>query len=296
MFATAVSRLVVDNLLAESQFALPDSTTRNYRVDVVVTFLGVPIFSRRAVGKAFCTFREAVNGDHRVIALHFAGGSNPDRTHGFKYDGSMEEAIVEQGASRSQAAYFGFVTHSKDENFDQARQRILDKTIGGGYTAAQGVHRAGCARCEKASVSLPDQHRELAELIQQIRDRFPDSDRITTELHTPSSPAAPTFLYAILSALRSGQSRSEIGYVHNAKEYRLEWERSAEQSSGVSATRFTGCVLSASAHRLTTFRLWLNNQSDLPMRIEFQPRSYLRLSLECEPAEPRSTPISTEET
>ena len=297
MFGTAVSRLVVDTLLAESPLGLPDPAIRHYRVDVVVTLLGVPIFSRKAVGAAFATLREAVNGDRKIVALQFAGGANPERTHGLRYGGSVEEAIVERASSRTQAAYFGFVTHSKDENFEQARQRILDKAKpSGGYTAAQGVHTVGSARCEKTSVSLPDQHRSLPELIQQIRENFYAADRISTELQTPGNTAVSTFLYSVLSAVRSPESHSQIGYVHNATEYRLDWERTNEQHTGATITRFTGRILAASAHRLSTFRLWLDNQSDLPLRIEFQPRSYLRLSLECEPAETRPTNFSTEET
>lgn len=298
MFGTAVSKLVVDSLLADSQVALPDPAIRHYRVDVVVTLLGVPIFSRKAIGAAFASFREAAPGDRKIVALQFAGGANPERTHGFKYDGSMEEAIVERGSTRPQAAYFGFVTHSsKDENFDQARQRVMNKTKpAGGYTAAQGVHTAGSARCEKSSVSLPDQRRDLPELIQKIREGFHDSDHVATELHTSGDSAASTFLYSVLTALRSPESHSQIGYVHNATEYRLDWERATDQRDGSATTRFTGRILSASAHRISTFRLWHDNQTYLPLRIEFQPRSYLRLNLECEPAEARSNEIRSEET
>jgi hypothetical protein len=277
--------LSVDRLLAQSELELPNPLVRAYRADVVVTLLGLPVFARKGVGTASAAVREATDGKRKLIALGFGGGANPQRTHGFKYDGSLEEVVLEDGPMVPQAAYFGFVTSSSNESYDQARQRVLARQkAADSFIAAEGVHTAGCARCEKSSVSLPGETAEnLSELNRRIRARFCDADRAAVELHTSGGAAATTFLYSVLTALRSGQARSRLNYVHNAKEYRLEWERAADPHHG-GATRFTGHIVELATRQNSAFRLWLDDQSELPLRIEFQPRSYLRISLEYDPA------------
>ena len=201
---------------------------RKYRADAVVTLLGMPVFARKGVGAAFAAIRAAAEGERRLIALRFAGGSHPERTHGLLYDGSLEEIIVEHASTPERGSYFGFVTSSKDESYEQAKKRILNGKTGtyASYVAAAGVHIAGCARCETGRFEVDGSRRlELAELIQRIREGFSAADRVATELVTRGSSAARTFLYAMLAALRSTETSSQLNYVHNAKDYRLEWER-----------------------------------------------------------------------
>jgi hypothetical protein len=132
-------------------------------------------------------------------------------------------------------------------------------------------------------------------LSQQIRNGFADADRIATELCTPDSSACPTFLYAVLAALQSDQTHWQSTYIHNARKYRIEWERAPDPHVGAALVasqltfhpdaviRVTGRTSCPSTHHVSTFRMWLDNRSHLPLRIEFQPRSYLRISLEHEP-------------
>ena len=282
LFAGAVPRLCVDQLLAATGLPLPKPVLRQYRADVVVTLLGVPIFSRKNVGGAFAAIQESAEGSRKLVSIRFAGGANPQRTHGFKYDGSLEEVVLADGAVPVQAAYFGFVTSSTNENYDQARQRIFAaQKPRDAFTAAEGQHVAGSARCEKSSISLPDgSTRDLQGLGDEIRARFSDSERSRSELRT-SGNAAATFLYAIRAAVRSREPRTAIEYVHNVKPYRLECERAVETHHG-EGTRFTGHIHDLTTRQVSTFRLWLDDPSGLPRRIEFQPRSYLRITLESE--------------
>ena len=298
---SAASRLSVDNLLSEYPVELPAPLVASYRADVVVTLLGVPIFSRKGVGGAFATLKEAVGGDRKLVSLQFAGGADPARTHGFKYDGSLEEAVLEQGSMRPRAAYFGFVTSSSnEEGLDQARKRVMTEPgRHSAYAAAEGVHVDGCARCEKSAITLPEQPgRDLSSLIREMRDSFRGADRTALELRTSSGSAPTTFLYTVLSAIRSDQPRSRLNYVHNAREYRLEWERTPDPHTGAalaaagliaphsSVMRLSGHVTCLSTRGNSTFRLWLADPSVVPLKIEFQPRPYLRISLETAEAQP----------
>lgn len=311
MQATAIPRLDVDTLLGASELVLPCPVVRNYRADAVVTLLGMPVFARKGVGAAFAAIREAAQGERRLVALRFAGGSHPERTHGLLYDGSLEEVIVERDSTPARAGYFGFVTSSKDESYEQAKKRVLSSKKGtsASYVAVEGLHIAGCARCEKGTVGVDDPRRlGLAELIERIRERFGETDRLVTQLTTRGSSAAPTFLWSILAALRSADARSQFNYVHDAKDYRLEWERTPDPHTGAvmaanrlttqpdAVMRFTGRLSCFATRQVSTFRLWLDNQSALPLRIEYQARSYLRISLEYEPAEAQPNQNCTEET
>ena len=140
---------------------------------------------------------------------------------------------------------------------------------------------------------LPTQgRRDLGELIRQVRSQFATTERTTRELCVPGSSAAGTFMYSVLVAVRSGKPHSAYAYVHNAQEYWLEFERTPDPRAGralaakgltdhpESVTRFTAHVRERSVRRVSTFQLWLDNTSELPIRIEFQPRSYLRINLE----------------
>ena len=304
----AGASLGVDRLLSKSEIPLPKPALRTYRADVVVSFLGVTIFSRANVGGGFAVIREAEGSGRRVTALHFAGGSNPDRAHGFRYEGAMEEVILAQDGAVAQVAYFGFVTPSRNESLDQARQRVLSREKNAGaYIAAEGLHTSGSAHCEKGLVTLSDagQH-GLAELGREVRARFYDTDRKTLELRTPDSAAPTTFLYTILSALRSGEPSVQLDYVHNAKPHRLELERASDPHFGATLasrrlTRYPNAVLrftcrarDLSANQASVFRFWLDDQSELPLRIELQPRSYLRIGLELDGEQPNDK--HTEET
>jgi len=284
----------VDRLLSENPVQSFSPRTRTYRADAVVTILGLPIFSRLGVGSAFVEIREALDGERRLIALDFAGGSNPERTHGLEYSGSTEEVVMERSSAPLQAASFGFVTRTRTESYEDARQHLVAKTLTSkAYTALEGRHNPGCARYDRAYLILPTQgRRDIEELVQQVRSQFSTAERITNELCVSSSCAPATFMYSVLGAIRSDKTRSAYTYVHNAREYRLEWERTPDIRAGrvltakgltdhpESVTRLIAHIRERSADHVSTFQLWLDDTSELPLRIEFQPRSYLRITLE----------------
>jgi len=138
--------LQVDRVLAENPLQSFSPLTRTYRADAVVTIVGVPIFARQDVGSAFIDIREGWEGDRRLVALHFAGGSNPERTHGLDYSGSTEEALMERSSAPLQAAYFGFVASTRTESYEDARQQFIANTLTSKtYVVVEGRHSPGCA-------------------------------------------------------------------------------------------------------------------------------------------------------
>ena len=292
--AVARGELRIDRLRFENALPLRSCGSRAYRADVVVTVLGVPIFSRASVGSAFMALRECSLADVRTTSLQFTGGSRPERAHGVHYSGSLEEATVEQGSTLTEAANFGFVTASTEESYAEARQRVLVKGMApAAFIAVESIHRPGYVINSKACVTLPADRAapDWQNLMGQIRSLFSSARPTTTELKLPGG-AATTFLYSILAAIRSPESLYGCDYVHNGDRFRLDCEKTLDRhvgeilvsknlaSSAQRVLRVAGRTRNLANGRTSTFKFWLEEGSDYPLRIEFQPRSYLRIILE----------------
>jgi hypothetical protein len=270
--ASGASRLAIDEI-HDPAAAWTRSSIRAYRADVVVTLLGIPIYTRQAAGSALAELRERSQDGRRTLSLRFAGGSHPARTHGVNYSGATEEIAINcAGETLESAASFGFVTASpSDESFDEARHRVETGTTGAAYVAVDELHRASYVRVRRAVIATQQSWTaDRDDLILGVRAEFARATPAEREIDSPTAVPA-TFLYTVLAAIRSPERRTSGAYVHNGKRYRLESEKSN--------ARLTGRIHDFEAGRTSTFKLWLD-ESELPLRIEFSPRSYLRISLE----------------
>jgi hypothetical protein len=305
--AVARAELRIDRLRLENALPLRSCGSCSYRADVVVSVLGVRILSRANVGSAFMALRECSSADVRSTALQFTGESRPERAHGVRYTGSLEEATVEQGSTLTEAANFGFITASAEESYAEARQRVMAKGAAlAAFIAVESVHRPGCASNSKAYVALPADSptTDWRDLISQVRSLFSTARLTSSELNVPGGTAR-TFLYSILAAIRSPESVYSCDYVHNGNLFRLDCEKTTDRHTGeglASKTtvafarrviRVAGRTRNQTNGRTSTFRFWLEEGSDYPLRIEFQPRSYLRIVLEFDPT--IDVPINTKE-
>ncbi len=291
----------VDRLLARPAAAESDFSERRYRADAVITLLGLPIYSRAGVGGGTASLRIGRAGDMRLVSIEFSAGSFPDRARGLNRLGFIREVAVERGAGTAEAAYFGFMTSSPEENLDQAKSAL--KSGGEGlipYTAIDGYAGGAVARARIARFHFPSRYSwsDCAELLGQVRKGFEGGRPEPRDVPLASPGAgAHTFLHAVLRALTAAAARSETPYVYNARQYRLETEKSPDErakrefvsrrlcSSAAAVVRLRGLITEAASGRRTSFRIWVEETSGclLPLRIEFQPRSFLRLAFEAEP-------------
>lgn len=250
-----------------------------YRADAVLYMFGTPLLTRRGVGTAFLTADERKGDSGTVIRLHFAGISDPKRACGILYAGSHEEWASEQRSSLRAVSYFGFVTAPDEEKKEGFQYATLQSEDSYSFVAVQGRHEPGCAHRERACVALPGKTwRNLADLTGQIRSLFSAADTSRSDLPYPGAVPA-TFLYTMFTTVRSRQRRWAGAYVHNGRLYRLETESTGES---LGAVRLTGHIHDVRTKDSSSFRLWLEPGYDLPRRIEFQPRSCLRIILERE--------------
>ena len=261
LFFAAIARAASLSVDALRDPAAP-AAARSYRADVVISLLGVHLYSKQAAGSAHASLSETTRDGRRKIALSFSGGSHPERVHGVNYAGSSEEIAIECAGDLIQAVSFGFVTASpNDESFEHARRRIADGSAHEAFVAVEELHESSCVRIRKAAIAAP---------IDSVRSKFCEACPSEQTLAVPGVPAM--FLHTVLRAVRSPDPATTAAYVHNGRRYRLDTTRAANS--------ITGKIHDFETGRRSEFRLWLEDGSDLPIRIEFSPRSYLHITLE----------------
>jgi hypothetical protein len=261
---------------------LPVNATQcRYRVDAALSIFGASLFTIRGVGSAAAQVDQREEDARGTVNLRFAGGSDRQRAHGIVYAGSLEETVSQLHSALSEANYFGFVTASPSEKSDAQQFSEMKSRTGSVFVAVEGRHEFGAAHCKRASVSLPGSSwPDLDGLCGQVRTLFPAQEATKTGLNYPDAVPA-TFLYTAYSAIRSPETRLVLPYVHNGHLYRLETEKFTDARGLI---RLNGKIHDLSKKSTSMFRLWLEPGCDLPVRIEFQARSCLRLILEKEPS------------
>jgi hypothetical protein len=90
----------------------------------------------------------------------------------------------------------------------------------------------------------------------------------------------------LAALLRKRAKRAAGRYVYNEQEYLMEIEASPQSGSAERLLTVRGSVRNRRTGHQTPFRVWVEDSpgSVVPVRIEFQPRSFLRLTLEALPA------------
>jgi hypothetical protein len=262
--------------------------SRTYRADAVILFLGISIYRRAGVGGGQASLQETGEGASQRRTLFFAGGSDPKHAYGLSRLGWMREVVLGPVSSPSEAAYFGVLTSSPEESLAHARKSVAAPPSGRSiFSAANGRNTAGHSR---SAVT----HFEFAAgaiwsdrgLIDQAQSTF-HGNVDWRETSWPKSPnqAPPTFLFQLATLLKQRSRRAVGRYVYSEQEYLLELEappgRNRERLLPV-----RGKIRNLRTSNETLFRLWLDDASDsiVPVRIEFQPRSFLRLTFEALPA------------
>jgi hypothetical protein len=120
-------------------------------------------------------------------------------------------------------------------------------------------------------------------LINQAQSLF-DGSVNWSETSWPKSPnqAPPTFLYQLVTLLGKRAHAAAGRYVYSEQEYLLTLERRPTGDRERLVT-VRGKIRNLRTGRETSFRLWLEDDSSIiPVRFEFQPRSFLRLTFEAE--------------
>jgi hypothetical protein len=262
-------------LAAPSLDGLVARTSRCYRVHATVELLSVPLVSKDNVGGAWFMVEQAVSGTSRTTVLQFSGGSWPERLRGFNRFGMTREEVREEGAAILESAYLSFMTSSAEKSIEQARQAFEDTSRVMPITVAHGnATRSGYSSAlDRLTASARYTWSNAAQLLEEIRGRVSAEREVS--LGEQRASAFPTFLYAVRAAVLAGAETGRCTFIHDAKLYRLR-TRLKEQE-------LTGWIAELGASHEFEFRVWFDSRRELPVRIEFRPKSFLRLVFEHDP-------------
>jgi hypothetical protein len=274
-----------------SRASLPPGERRCYRADAQVQLLGLTVFSRAGVGAGFAS----VQTGPEASLLRFGAGSDPGRAKGLNRLGYIEEL-----RAGDEAAYFGFMTASPEQSVAQARQALAQGTGDAHHFAvAEGWLGPRTAKGSLVRFSFPPQTswKDAPALLRRIRE---DCRRSPAEVReVPSGPAVHPFLHAVRESLAAAARKMQVEYVYNARRYRLRVEKDPDPGMGRRLAarrlcadperllRLNGEIRRDGSPDVTRFSFWAEpERSLLPVRIELQARSYLKLVFEHDPSLP----------
>jgi hypothetical protein len=282
---------------------------RSYRADANIVLFGITLFSRGDVGGGYARIMETPSGPHSSVRLLFVSGSRPDRAHGLNRMGYIEESVSESNARPSHAEYLGFMTASGEESLADAKKALHGPSVGEvQFVASRGEIDGGSARHTVRRMLLPASSRwtdaqHLLGLVGEDLDRR-GTDAQSADLSHGERPG--TFLYTVLSMVRSPAAVTDGSFLHNGKLFRLHAVKRSDEKTGAKlvesrlmssprdAVELAGLIRNAKTGVETTFRVWFDRTSAnaLPLRFEFQPKSYLHLVFEALPAGDPAVPRS----
>jgi hypothetical protein len=246
---------------------------RRYRMDATILLLGAPLFTREAAGGGYASVE--IDRSAKAVALQFAAGSFPNRAHGLNRFGILREALVE-GGQAPELAFAGLMTRSREESFEQGRKALASNTGGAEGVVARGRITPGSIQTWVDSVDLaPDSNwSNLAETLSDALRRAPDS------APRASAPGATiTFLHAMRAAALCHEPHVRQQFLHAGKLYWLETRRNIEHPLDLD-----GRIHDLAGARRAEFRTGYaaGDESGIPIRIEYRPRSFLRLTFQLE--------------
>lgn len=252
-----------------------------YRVNATIVVACVPIFTKQNVGGAYLDVEQTAAGGSTVTRLEFAAGSWPERLRGFNRFGATRETVREENGAVVESAYVSFMASSREKSLGEAREAFRNAPESLPLTAAHG-------RCTAAGCAFGIEHRSAPGNYswRNCLDLAAEFDGLPLPRATPlegyPERVLPTFLFAVRSAILTDSPAATTLYTHNGKVYRLRTRSQIDSRSNEIA--LTCWISSPGEPGQTEFKLWLGSRdrTALPTRIEFRPRSFLKLTLEQE--------------
>jgi hypothetical protein len=264
---------------------------RRYRADAQVLVLGVPLLRREGVGGGSVMWREFDAGGPTRL-LEFNGFSTPERAAGLNRLGFIRE-MTRTSEGGAESIYFGLMTASPEESAAEARKALHSGVKEQVYTVIDGRIAAGETETATAHFTAPGSlsGERRAELVERAHRALASAARVAAAGVTRESPHS--FLQALAGLLMRPDAQ-EGRYIYAGRPYRLHLARTQDSkatayfrerrliAASAEIIRVTGKLRREAGGKETEFRLWVPGGSErpLPLRIEYQAKSYLRLIFE----------------
>jgi len=258
-----------------------------YRADAVIVLFGLPVYSRAGVGSGFAEAWSETDDDGVSRFLRFAGSSWPERAHGLDRAGYIEESVRLRQGRMVSARYFGVMTRSAEQTAEQARRALAAHGPAQTYAAIEGASLAEIRESASAAFDYPrgSGERNWGDLLDTARRSLGDvRKRVSGNPADAAGGPAPTFLYSLVCAMESNETRRKRIFVYGDRQFWLETEKAAdaragrELAAGAPVFKIGGTIRARNGDSLAVFRVWFEAESVVPLRIDYQPRPFLRLS------------------
>jgi hypothetical protein len=268
---------------------------RKYTASATVMLFSIPIVSRPSVGSGYAVVEKA----SRTLALQFGAGSYPESAHGLNRLGFIQEAVVEELPGQPvESAWLAFMTTSKEANLDQAKRALEASGEMAPYSASQGYGFRGRFRSRVDRLEFPSRYtwRDITDLVEKARGSMTALSGEEPRAGSNRPEKAATFLYLVRQAILDRNPRTTSSLIFNAREFQLETQKESdaaatEHFAGKKLVPADGSVIRINAVLTekktgirTPFRVWCEAGADrcLPLRFEYQARSFLRLTFEAD--------------
>jgi len=270
---------------------------RRYRADAQILLLSVPLLHRQGVGGGSVLWRDWSEAGATLRLLEFDGYSLPARAAGLNRLGFIREMSRVVEAKTVESIYFGLMTASPEESAEQASKALHSTAKEQTYTVIDGRIIPSGSEASVAHFAAPAALSALQrpELMERARKALAAEAKVAPG-PAATSDGAQGFLAALADMLLRPECR-QSSYVYSGRLYWL-WvtravdakatayfrERQLVAKSG-SVIRVGGRLRRQQGGKDIEFRLWVEQPAErpLPLRIEYQAKSYLRLVFEAEP-------------
>jgi hypothetical protein len=272
------------------------SRERRYRADAQILILSLPIYRRSGVGGGSVVWREWRESAGLSRLLEFTGYSDPQRAAGLNRLGFIRETSSGEPDGTREASYFGVMTASPEESAEEARKALQSTAADAAYSAIRGRVADGQVETATALFTGPARFSPArrSELYARAEQALSTAVNKPPEFRASGVIPAP-FLHALADALRTAE-QGQTQYVYNGRLYRLWLRHAADPKAasyfqehgilraGAAVRRVSGKVRREAGGKETEFRLWVEQGAEqpIPLRIDLQPKSYLRLVFEAE--------------
>ena len=267
---------------------------RRYRADAQVLLFGLTLLRREGVGGGSVLWRE-FDASNSTRMIEFNGFSSRPRAAGLNRLGFIREMARTSGNGGPECIYFGLMTASPEESAEEARQALHSGAKEQPYTAIEGRIAAGETATAIAHFTAPAAlcGENRVELVERARRALASAGEVRTAGFARQT--SNSFLQE-LAGLLMRPGGDEGRYIYSGRPYRIRLARSVDAKATAyfrerrliarpaEVVRVAGRVRREAGGKETEFRLWIPSGAErpLPLRIEYQAKSYLNLVFEAE--------------
>jgi hypothetical protein len=274
----------------------PVSLERRYRADASILLFSVPLFHRSDVGGGSVVWKEPANTANSKVrrTLEFVGYSNPARAAGLNRLGFIQETSGSDGNGRDEVIYFGLMSSSPEESMEAARKSLKSDKKDAAFTAIDGRIVPGSVETSVATFLAPARLSVEGrdELVARARRALSGAVKKAPDFD-PRRTASLPFLHSLAAAIIGGGPQT-THFTFSGRLYRLLVESAPDPEATAvfrkhgllpttrAAIRVSGRLRRAAGGKESRFRVWVEEGATrpIPLRIEYRPKSYLRLVFE----------------